>query len=274
MTIPPRSFLFVPGNRQERFAKAVNSGSDTVILDLEDAVPVELKDKARQLVKDWLVAHSEVMVTIRVNSRKKEWFQADVALAKLANVTAIVLSKTETLEDVKVVHEIANGDVYAIIETPLGLANARVIAKASGLKALMFGSLDFQLEMGMQGGYEELLYFRNELVLASKLANIEAPIDGVTVDFRNQELLQLETEQARKLGFQGKLCIHPNQVTLVNKLFISSEIDISWAKQVLEVVRQAQGQAVSLDGKMIDKPVITRATNILIKAGLHNKLIN
>ena len=127
----------------------------------------------------------------------------------------------------------------------------------------MFGSIDFQLEMGMNGGYAELVYFRNEIVLASKLANIEAPIDGVTVDIKNDELLKLETTQAKNLGFSGKLCIHPLQVEQVNQVFRPSATEIDWAKRVLDAVNAAQGQAISLDGKMIDLPVIRRAEQVL-----------
>ncbi len=120
----------------------------------------------------------------------------------------------------------------------------------------MFGSIDFQLEMNMQGGYEELLSFRNEFVLASKLAGIEPPIDGVTVDFKDEALIEHETQQAKNLGFTGKLCIHPNQVKIVNKVFSPTEDEINWANKVLKVVDEAKGQAVSLDGKMIDLPII------------------
>jgi citrate lyase subunit beta/citryl-CoA lyase len=120
--------------------------------------------------------------------------------------------------------------------------------------------------MNMQGAYHELLYFRNEIVLASRLANIEAPVDGVTVDFKDVALIQLETEQAKNLGFAGKLCIHPNQVEIVNQVFSPRTVEIEWATRVLQTVEAAQGQAVSLDGKMIDLPVILKAKRILEQA--------
>jgi len=263
MKTTPRSFLFVPANRVERFEKALNASSDAVIIDLEDAVPVELKIQARELLSDWLAAHPDQVVMLRVNSRQTQWFNDDLSLLKYANVSAIVLPKTEAPADVEAVTQVKAVDVYPLIETPLGLAQVRDIAKTAYVKALMFGSIDFQLEMGMNGGYAELVYFRNEIVLASKLANIHPPIDGVTVDIKNDELLKLETTQAKNLGFAGKLCIHPLQVEQVNQVFHPSTAEVDWAKRVLDAVNAAQGQAISLDGKMIDLPVIRRAEQVL-----------
>lgn len=262
----PRSFLFVPANRIERFTKALNTAADAVIIDLEDAVPVELKVSAREMLKQWLLEHPEYQVLIRVNAKHTSWFAGDIQLALLENVNAIVLPKTESAADVEAISQLREIAVYPLIETPLGFAKVREIAAAQATRALMFGSIDFQLEMNMQGAYHELLYFRNEIVLASRLANIEAPVDGVTVDFKDVALIQLETEQAKNLGFAGKLCIHPNQVEIVNQVFSPRTVEIEWATRVLQTVEAAQGQAVSLDGKMIDLPVILKAQRILEQA--------
>lgn len=258
-----RSYLFVPANRVERFEKALLTKADAVIIDLEDAVPVELKNSARTVLKDWLINHPEHTVFIRVNAKNTEWFEQDIQLALLENVTAIVLPKTQNPEDILDIHRLQSIDIYPLIETPTGFAHVRAIAATPHVKALMFGSIDFQLEMNMQGSYQELLYFRNEIVLASKLAGIESPVDGVTVDFQDLDLIQQETLQAKNLGFAGKLCIHPNQVETVNKTFSPTPDEIEWANQILEKVGQAQGQAVSLNGKMIDLPVILKAKKIL-----------
>ena len=264
-----RSYLFVPANRVERFEKALNTQADAVIIDLEDAVPVDLKDQARELLKAWLIAHPESAVLIRVNAKHTEWFQQDIQLAKFPNVTGIVLPKTESAEDLNAVLSVQDVALYPLIETAIGFANVRTIAQSHGVQALMFGSIDFQLDMDMHGGYSELLYFRNEIVLASKLAGIAAPIDGVTTDFNDRALIQLETLQAKNLGFSGKLCIHPKQVDPVNETFNASEAEIAWAHQVLTAVNAAQGQAISLDGKMIDLPIILKAQKLL-KQAEHN----
>lgn len=258
-----RSFLFVPANRVERFEKALATTADAVIIDLEDAVPIELKDSARNGLKQWLTNHPKHPVLVRVNAQNTKWFKEDIQLAKFDNVIAIVLPKTESAQEIDQIQKIKSIATYALIETPVGFAQVRQIAKAKNVKALMFGSIDFQLEMDMQGSFEELMYFRNEIVLASKLANIDAPIDGVTVDFKNEQLVEFETRQAKNLGFAGKLCIHPNQVEIVNTTFSPTSDEIDWAKQVITVVEQAQGQAVSLHGKMIDLPVILKAKKIL-----------
>lgn len=258
-----RSYLFVPANRIERFEKALNTEADAIILDLEDAVPIELKVPSRHALKEWLIAHPEHQVMIRVNSRNTEWFANDIELAKLDNVCAIILPKTETSQDIEAILAIKHIDTFALVETPLGFANIRQIANTKSVKALMFGSIDFQLEMNMQGGYFELLSFRNEFVLASKLAGIDAPIDGVTVDFKDETLIELETQQAKNLGFAGKLCIHPNQINIVNRTFTPTDAEVEWARKILKTVDEAQGQAVSLEGKMVDLPVILRAEKIL-----------
>lgn len=263
-----RSYLFVPANRVERFEKALNTQADVIIIDLEDALPVDLKVSARQALKEWLITNPQHQIMIRTNAKNTAWFKEDIELARLKNVKAIVLPKTESPEDIEAILAVENIDIFALIETPAGFANIRQIAKTTSVQALMFGSIDFQLEMNMQGGYAELLSFRNEFVLASKLAGIQAPIDGVTIDFKDEALIQLETQQAKNLGFTGKLCIHPNQVNIVNQVFSPSEEEIKWAQSVLKTVEEAQGQAASLDGKMIDLPVILRAERIIQQAEL------
>lgn len=261
-----RSYLFVPANRVERFEKALQTEADAVIIDLEDAVPLELKQTARSSLIQWLNDHPQHTVMVRINAQQTPWFKDDIQLARFNNVSAIILPKTESPADLLPIQDVADLDIYPLIETAQGFANVRAIAQSPQVKALMFGSIDFQLDLDMQAGYPELLYFRNEIVLASRLAQIEAPIDGVTVDFQDLQQLQLETTQAKNLGFAGKLCIHPKQVAAVNQTFSPSEDEISWAKQVLHVVNQAQHQAVSLDGKMIDLPIVLKAEKILQRA--------
>lgn len=258
-----RSYLFVPANRVERFKKALNTDSDAVIIDLEDAVPLDLKQSSRDALATWLQNNPEHQVMIRVNSSQTEWFLADIELAKFPNVSAIVLPKTESSTEIEAVLKIREVGIFPLIETPLGFANVRQIACTKQVIALMFGTIDFQLEMNMNGGYLELLSFRNEIVLASQLAKIQAPVDGVTVDFKDEYLIQLEAQQAKNLGFAGKLCIHPNQVNLVNQTFNPSAQEIIWANQIMQAVNDAKGQAVSLNGKMIDLPIVLQAQKII-----------
>lgn len=256
-----RSFLFVPGNRPERFYKACTAGADIVIIDLEDAVPFSEKASARASVAAWVsIAHP---VLIRINSVDTEWFKDDLELCSLPGVAGIVLPKTERVDDIRLVMRAGAAWVFPLIESAHGFWNVAELAHASGVQRLIFGSIDFKLDLGIDGDNEELLYARSQLVLVSRIAGIAAPIDGVTTAIDDSEQLVDDTMRARRIGFSGKLCIHPKQIDHVNDCFRPSQSDILWAKRVLEAAATAQGAAVALDGKMVDRPVILRAEKIL-----------
>ncbi|OWW18093.1 hypothetical protein AYR66_02885 [Noviherbaspirillum denitrificans] len=127
----------------------------------------------------------------------------------------------------------------------------------------MFGSIDFQVDLGIEGDDEELLHYRSELVLASRLAGIAQPVDGVTTAIDNPDVLRKETLRARRFGFGGKLCIHPRQVEHVNAFFAPTQEEVAWARRVLAVAGNPDGAAVALDGKMVDRPVILKAQQVM-----------
>jgi citrate lyase subunit beta/citryl-CoA lyase len=127
----------------------------------------------------------------------------------------------------------------------------------------MFGHIDFQLDLGIQGDGEELLYFRSQLVLVSRIAGLLPPVYGITTAFHTPEPVRADTRRARRLGFGGKLCIHPNQVPIVNECFGPTPEEIAWAKRIVEATANTNGEAISLDGEMIDRPVVARAQAIL-----------
>jgi citrate lyase subunit beta/citryl-CoA lyase len=259
-----RSFLFVPGNRPERFAKACAAGADVTIVDLEDAVAPPDKAGARAALRGWLDAGKRVH--LRINGADTDWFQDDLALLALPGVHGVVLPKAEHSAAVTEIHAVAPGlPVIALIESALGLRNLEPIA-AAGIARFAFGSIDFQLDLGITGEREELLFARSPIVLVSRLAGLPPPIDGVTVALADPAQLADDIGYARRLGFGGKLCIHPRQVEAVNAGFLPPAADIEWARRVLEAADQASGNAVRLDGKMIDKPVIDRARAILQSA--------
>ena len=261
-TAAPRSYLFVPGNRPERFDKALASGADAVIVDLEDAVPPDQKDAARQAVASWLAAARPVVV--RINAADTPWFRADVALCRGAGVAAVMLAKAERVEDLAAVGDgLPLLPLLPLIETAAGFDNRRAIAAAAGVQRLVFGAIDFQLDMNMRAGYDELIFFRSELVLTSRLANLAAPIDSPSTVIDDPLEVEGEALRARRLGFGAKLCIHPRQVEPVNRSFSPSAADVAWAERVIATAAGANGAAVALDGKMIDKPVILRAQGIL-----------
>jgi len=258
----PRSYLFVPGHRPERFDKACAAGAGAVIVDLEDAVAPQDKHAARNAVAEWL--RPDRPVALRINATDTTWFDDDLALCRHPAVAAVVLPKAETVEQLQRVSSFApHAALLPLIETARGFANAQALAEAAGVQRLVFGSIDFQLDMGISGEGEELLYFRSQLVLASRLAGIAAPVDGVCTALDDAEQLRADTLRARRLGFGAKLCIHPRQVAVVDAAFAPTPEEIAWAQRVLDAAERAQGAAVALDGRMIDKPVILRAEALL-----------
>lgn len=258
-----RSFLFVPGNRPERFVKALDSGADAVIVDLEDAVAPASKDEARDAVAAWLSPERPVM--IRVNACDTPWFDRDAELGKLRGVAGIVLPKTESAADViaLVSRTKSRMPVFPLIESAKGMFNALEIAKAPFVHQLMFGTLDFCADMNMATDDDVLDPFRANLAMISKVAGIRAPIDGVTPAIDDAHALHAETLNGKRRGFAGKLCIHPKQVATVNACYAPSESEVDWAKRVLDAFTNAKGAAIAVDGKMVDRPVVLRAQTIL-----------
>ncbi len=157
------------------------------------------------------------------------------------------------------------GRVVPLIESLAGLDQTDALAREPQVLRLAFGHLDFQLDLGMRCTPEEpeLAFARNALVAASRRARLPAPIDGVTTDTGNAERLLADTTRARAFGFGGKLCIHPAQVAGVNQAFSPSAAELDWARRVLALADQHGGQAFSLDGRMVDLPVIRSAEAML-----------
>lgn len=258
----PRSYLFVPANRPDRFSKALSSGAHAIIVDLEDAVPPAEKSLVRGGVAAAL--NPEQPVFIRINGADTPWFRDDLELCRLPGVAGIILPKAERIDDIFLVECAgATQTILPLIETAQGMMNARVLAQARCVQRLMFGSIDFRLDMGIDGDDEELLFFRSHLVLASRVAGILPPVDGVTVAIDDTEQVRSDTMRARRLGFGAKFCIHPRQVDTVNLCFSPSAEEMDWAKRVLEAAAASEGAAVALDGKMVDRPVILKAQQIL-----------
>lgn len=261
----PRSYLFVPGDRPERFDKAWASPADAVIVDLEDAVAPQSKGKAREAVAGWLSAARPVW--IRINAADSGWFDDDVALLGLPGVAGAVVPKAEELPAV-VVDTAARHSIglIALVETAVGMQRAQQLAATRGVVRLAFGSIDFQVDLGIEGDDDALLVFRSQLVLASRLASIAAPIDGVTVSTSDTELLRRDTQRARRLGFGAKLLIHPQQIETVHAALAPSGEERSWAARVFSALERSGGAVVAVDGKMVDRPVLLRAQRIAAQA--------
>jgi citrate lyase subunit beta/citryl-CoA lyase len=263
----PRSYLFVPADRPDRYAKALAAGAGAVIVDLEDAVAPDAKVGARAALASWL-AHATTAVIVRVNAAETLWFAADLALCAHPQVAGIVLPKAERRADLASAAAVAPGKrLYPLIESATGFEAMRSLASEPGVERLVFGSIDFQLDVGIAGDDDGLLMVRSQIVLASRLADLRAPVDGVTTAIHDDAVLAAEAARARRLGFGAKLCIHPRQVKAVERAFAPSDEERDWARRVLEAAGKAQGAAVAVDGRMVDKPVLLRARAILDDTG-------
>lgn len=261
-----RSLLFVPGNRPERFDKALAAGASAVIIDLEDAVAPTDKDAARAALAAWLKPHHAVV--LRINSVDTPWFADDLALCGAPGVAAVMLPKAERAETLATVTAAGARALLPLVESAAGLAGLPALAAAPGVQRLAFGSIDLQVDLGLKDATEdELLPFRLQLVLASRLAGIGAPVDGVSTAIDDEARLQIDVQRARRLGFAGKLCIHPRQVGPVNAGMAPSAAELAWAQRVIAAASAAGGAAVAVDGKMVDKPVLLRAEALLREAG-------
>jgi citrate lyase subunit beta/citryl-CoA lyase len=257
-----RSWLFTPGHSERMLARAFDAGADAVLLDLEDAVPPDLKARARDQVAELLGSHPEAWV--RINGPHTELAVADLA-AVSGRCAGIRIPKVESTADVEWVAERTAGTVLTCsVESALGVVNAFEIASSARTRDLTFGNVDMALDLGIAGGWEETLYARSALVVASRAAGKPPPIDGVHVQLDDPEGLRTAAEAARRLGFFGKSAIHPSQVPIINEVFQPTDEEVRWATRVLEAFERSGGAATRLeDGGFVDIPVAERARRIL-----------
>ncbi len=250
--------LFVPGNRPDRFAKAAASGADGVILDLEDAVAPNDKDLARTTIA---TSDLPVNAVVRINAQGTRWHDDDVLAVKHLGIGSVMLPKAESAEQVRKLRGALGAlPVIALIESAEGLANVRDIACC--VDRLAFGYIDFSADLGCSMDRHALLQARSEIVLASRLAKLLMPLEGVTPSFDDAALVEDDARYSSSLGFGGKLCIHPKQIAPVLSGFRPAQKDIDWARKIA-----ASGDgAVSVDGMMVDAPVRLRAAHILAAA--------
>ncbi|MFG1372494.1 CoA ester lyase [Xanthobacter oligotrophicus] len=256
--------LFVPATRPDRFAKALSSGADAIIIDLEDAVGHGEKAGARDALAAAVPAAGPVL--LRINASGTPWHADDLAAARSLPLAGVMLPKAESREEVEqVAARLGEGvAIIPLIESAQGLAAARSIAAAPCVARLAFGSIDFAADLGCAHTREALLAARSELVLAARLAGGQGPMDGVTTRVDDAALAQDDAAHAVALGFAGKLCIHPGQITPVMKGFAPTAEEVSWAERILAALDEG-GSVVTVDGAMVDAPVRLRAERILAR---------
>jgi citrate lyase subunit beta / citryl-CoA lyase len=266
-----RSFLFVPANRPERFVKAISSGADAIILDLEDSVPLHQKALAREAIKvHWSELQTKaVSVVIRINSPLTDEGVDDLsALRSLSDLVGVMVPKCESAESLaKVTKVLPHAQLLPIIESTAGFLELKEISLASQVARLVVGHIDFLADTGMvcSEDQQELDTLRFQVAMCSRFANLSPAIDGVTVSVDDEKLIRADTERSIRFGFSGKLCIHPKQVDVVHNTFKPSASQIDWAKRVLDANEKSNGAAVQLDGKMVDLPVVLQAQRLLAR---------
>jgi len=280
-----QTMLFMPGSEDRKLAKIAILDAPAFILDLEDSVATAAKPHARETVARALRHGAAKRLYVRVNSLATGLTFEDLDSVVVPGLAGVVLPKVESAADIKMVDrylsvlesrcgvEPGAVEVIATIETVAGVRRADEIASAARrLRCLGFGAGDFCLDLGLEwpppGGHlsEIVISAKVEVVMASRLAGLEPPHDGVFPDFRDPEGLRREAEQARRLGFYGKHSIHPDQLGVIKEVFTPSANELARAREIVDAFDHSERSgiaAIHLEGLLIDYPVAERARRLL-----------
>ena len=266
-----QTLLFVPANRPERFDKALASGADAIIIDLEDAVPAAEKDAASGTLATWLDSQPTNSVLIRINGTGSPWFNQDTNLCRSAAVAGIIVPKADDPAALKELAHITEKPLLPFIESAVALARLNEIAAAPGVTRLLFGKLDLALDLGMDYpppagealNETAFLYARSQLVMCSRVHGLAAPIDAIYTAIHDAKGLTDYARQGMRLGFSGFLLIHPAQVAPAQKALTPTSAQISWARHIMDAEQREKGAVVAVSGNMVDTPVMARARRIL-----------
>lgn len=277
-----RTMMYVPGNNPAMLVDAGVYGADSLMFDLEDSVAISEKDSARLLVYQMVknMDYGGVEIVVRINSLDSVYGKLDIEAMVRAGVDVIRLPKTETRKDVEDVEkiivevekeigrEVGSTRMMAAIEGPLGIINAYDIAVASDrLIGIAIGAEDYVTSMKTNRSKSgvELVSARGQLIIAARAAGIAA-LDTVFSDVEDEEGFRAEVELIKQLGFDGKSVINPRQIDIVNEIFKPTEAEVRHAKQVMMAIMDANEKGlgvISLNGKMVDKPIVERAERVL-----------
>ncbi len=280
-----RSLLFAPGNHARRVEKALSLAADGVILDLEDAVAISEKVATRPIVVEAFNKPRTGKLYVRVNAMSTDWCYGDITAVVRPGLDGIILPKVEHAHELQTAdwlianlerqHGLSVGqiDLIPIIETALGISRlAQICGSGTRTRRLAFGAGDFTLDMGMvwSSSEAELLPFRSACVMESRAAGLEPPMDTVWADLRDPDGFVASAKHAAALGFQGKMCIHPDQIAPCNAAFTPDEATIAQAKRVVAAFEKAEAEglaSIQLDGQFIDYPIVARARRVLAQGG-------
>lgn len=267
-----RSLLFVPGNRPDRFAKALSSGADVVVLDLEDSVSDDQKAAARVHISDELsrLSAKSIPVVVRINSVQSSAGQADLDwLSKRPRVDGVMVAKAESPQQLQLVrNQIATTPILPLIESAAGFVNLANISGADGVLRLVIGHIDFTADTGIRcsDNEQELNTLRFHVAIQTRMHKLATPVDGVTVEIEDSSRLTLDTKRALNFGFGGKLCIHPKQIAIVHHTLAPTERELDWACRVIVAFDASGGAAVRVDNQMVDVPVAMKARATIARA--------
>ena len=246
--------------------------SDVIIIDFEDSVTSFDKDSARILIKNFLEKYSydEVEIYVRINSADSSYFKDDVSVLSNLDIKGYVLPKA-SVEGIRALNKLTDKSIIPIIESPMALLHVEDIAKEKNVVALLLGAEDFTKELGINRTLEatEILYARSIIAITANAYNIDS-IDTPYTAKDDDEGLVIDATNAFNLGFTSKSSIHPNQVDLINQVFSPSLEEITEAKRIVKKSEETNKGAFSLDGKMIDLPIIEKAKKVLEKAKKYN----
>jgi len=281
----PRSLLFVPSNRPDMLAKACSYGADAVLLDLEDSVPFDAKSRARVLARDFIAGHkNDSILYVRVNALQSGMLEDDLDAIGMDGLAAIRLPKTESADTVRTVDALLTDlekrrglergsiRICPSLESARGVwfayeilsASARV--NAAGCGTAQDGDLQADLGFTWTPEGNEVLYVRSRVLLAAKAAGVQHVLDGTYAKVRDPEGLRVCCEAARRLGYRGKSCIHPNQIEIVNRVFTPSERELDYYRRVIEAFNAALARgsaATTVDGTMVDYAMVESAKRVL-----------
>lgn len=265
-----RTLLFVPGNRPERFQKAIDSGADAVVLDLEDSVPLSAKDDARQtVIRALAMLTGKACIVVRCNPPDSDEGSSDLMALTGVPMAGLMVPKCESELGLRsVAQHLPQAVLLPIIESAQGYLALQQIANATHVCRLVVGHIDFLADTGMTCSRDqaELDSLRFAVAVHSRAAHLANAVDGVSVSIEDESSWREDTERALRFGMGGKLCIHPRQVPAVHAAFQPTEKELLWAKSVASAMSASGGAALQLQGKMIDAPVLLQAQRILARA--------
>ena len=287
MKLAMRSVLYVPGDSAAKLQRAFERGADGLIVDLEDAVAPAAKDGAREAVAAWLVAfaaNTATAVWVRVNNGPR--LAVDIAAVVQRGLSGVCLPKCSSVAELAhldgLLHaaEVANDvlprsvGVWPLIESAAGLLVVADLARSPRVVGLQLGEVDLMAELGMIAGddEEELRPFRTAIVVASIAAGLGAPIAPVSPQWQDEHRYRRSTESLARMGFGGRVCIHPSQVAISNELFTPSRERVEWARRVLArfevALAEGLGAVVDEDGQLLDEAIARGARRVVALAAM------